>query len=117
MRTALLIACVGLVCGGCTVTHGTFPCLTTRDVGSDIKVPDKSTLPTVEGKSSGFHILGFPIVVPAIGEAVEDALKKGNGDLLVDAVVKSYSYDFSLVLGLMGSSGWRVEGKVVKVAR
>ena len=122
MNRTLWIACIAIAASGCvTGVDGEFPYLTTQKIGDNIQAPRRDGLRTVEGKSWSFELIGFPIVPflrsPSLGDAVDDALAKGDGDLMLDAVVERYYYDFTLVLGLIGVSGCRVEGKVAKVGQ
>ena len=62
----------------------------------------------VEGEDSKFIFLFFPLGTPKIKEAVNDALQKGNGDLIVDASLYAKSWWF-----LVGQTSIQIKGTVV----
>ena len=62
----------------------------------------------VEGEDSKFIFLFFPFGTPKIKEAVNDALQKGNGDLIVDASLYAKSWWF-----LVGQTSIQIKGTVV----
>ena len=51
---------------------------------------------------------------PTLEGALDDALDKGNGDVMTDAVVKFWGWYIPYVYG---QHGWSVEGDVVKTRR
>lgn len=63
----------------------------------------------VEGEDSKFIFLFIPLGQPKIKEAVNDALQKGNGDLIVDASLYKKSWWF-----LIGQQSIQIKGTVVK---
>jgi hypothetical protein len=70
------------------------------------------TLPqkrSVEGEDMPWLILFFPLGIPHLETAVDDALAKGDGDVMLDAVITSEGWWF-----LVGRSGLKVRGTVVK---
>ncbi|MCD8298982.1 MAG: hypothetical protein LUD39_04410 [Opitutae bacterium] len=64
----------------------------------------------IVGESSRFVLLFIPFGTPTLKEAVEDALNKGDGDLIVDAGV----YQTSWTAILFGKVGIEIRGTVVK---
>jgi hypothetical protein len=64
----------------------------------------------VEGKTSKWMILFIPLGFPHLEDAIDDALDKGNGDLMTDGVVYSGGW-WAL---LAGQSTITVKGTVVK---
>ena len=62
----------------------------------------------VEGEDSKFILLFFPLGQPKIKEAVNDALQKGNGDLIVDASLYLKSWWF-----IIGQTTIQIKGTVV----
>ena len=62
----------------------------------------------VTGKDKKLFAFIFPTGITRLGRAVDDALKKGNGDLMLDATFY-YRYWWFLV----GLYGYEVEGTVV----
>jgi len=74
------------VTAGCSINYGTFAVLGTRPV--DVDSPSFERVQEgVTGKSMRRTIVIFPAGIPRIGEAVEDALTKTDGDLMTDATV------------------------------
>jgi hypothetical protein len=97
-----------------TVRQGDFTVLTNKNVGSKIEIPSVSGLPTIEGKSQMLMILFIPTgKQPVIEDALDDALDKGQGNLMVDAVVENYMQYYVLA----AVTGVRVKGKVVALEK
>ncbi|MBZ0166757.1 MAG: hypothetical protein K8I00_08105, partial [Candidatus Omnitrophica bacterium] len=63
----------------------------------------------VEGEDSTFMLLFIPLGLPQLEDAVDDALNKGNGDLMTDVVV----HDKSWTAILFGKLTISVKGTVV----
>ena len=63
----------------------------------------------VIGKDKKFVFLFIPFGQPTIKGALNDALQKGNGDLMVDASVYVTNWWF-----LIGQTGIEIKGDVVK---
>ncbi len=72
----------------------------------------KSTvMKNVVGRSTRVYILGIPLGLPSLEEAVEEALEKGGGDLLTDVSI----YDrVTWTIFIIGQYGIEVRGDVVK---
>jgi len=75
---------------------------------------DIDTLPqtrSVIGKDEVFIFLFFPIPfrTPHLENAVDDALEKGGGDLLIDSVIYSKMWWF-----FIGQQAIEIKGTVVK---
>lgn len=69
------------------------------------------TLPqkkSIEGEDTKFMFLFIPFGQPTLKEALNDALEKGQGDLMVDASVYVTSWWF-----LIGETGIKIKGDVV----
>ena len=60
------------------------------------------------GESKKFMFLFFPLGMPTIKEALEDALTKADGDLMIDASLYVSSWWF-----LIGQTGYELRGTVV----
>ncbi len=72
---------------GCTSHIADYAAITTRDI--ELEHLDIDSLPKTEnvvGRSYKFYVL-LPVHKARLDDAVEDALNKGNGDLLIDASV------------------------------
>lgn len=108
----LVIIGLAIVMAGCVVRQGDFTVLSDKLV--DTKHFDLSKAKKVghaKGEDKARIIVLFPTGQPSLEDAIDDALEKGGGDVLTDAVVHSYSWYIPYIYG---ESGWRVEGDVVK---
>ena len=108
----LIIFIFSLSCliAGCSMRIADFTICTTRNVNLD-RV-DLDTLPQqdkVEGFDKKFIFLFIPFGFPHLETAVDDALDKGNGDVMVDTAVYSEWWWF-----IVGQTGIKVRGTVVK---
>ncbi|MEB2346287.1 MAG: hypothetical protein OZ948_16295 [Deltaproteobacteria bacterium] len=115
---ALAGLALGLLAGaGCaleTVPHGRFAALTTRTAPVlGYQIDEASRTRDVEAVVLSQHFLWVPTRTdpPTLAEAVEQALRRGNGDLLVDVEVDRLFFAVPL---LYGQEGWRVRGDVVR---
>ena len=107
----LVTLIIALTTTGCSTRIADMTVITTRMVALDRVDLDK--LPTkrrVAGESTRWVILIIPLGFPTIKEAVDDALDKGGGDLMTDAVVTSEGWTAIL----FGLTRLKVEGDVVK---
>lgn len=115
-----LLPLVLLVCAGCamqTVPHGRFAALTTRPAPSlGFQVDGAARTRDVEAVVLSQHFLWVPTRTdpPTLAEAVEQALRRGNGDLLLDVEVDRIFFAIPLIYG---QEGWRVRGDVVRSRR
>jgi hypothetical protein len=101
---------LALISTGCTTRIGDMTMLGTRSVSLNRLDLDK--LPqtkNVTGEDSKFVFLFIPFGVPHLKDAVDDALNKGNGDLMTDVVLYSSGWWF-----LVGQNTLQVKGTVVK---
>lgn len=64
----------------------------------------------VTGKDKKFIFLVIPFGIPKIKGAVNDALEKGNGDLMIDASLYWKGWWF-----IVGYSGFEIKGNVVNI--
>ena len=62
---------------------------TLRLVGTKEIDSSFETGPRVEGEDCGYSIIYVPVRVPTVDKAIENALQKGNGDLLLNVQVSS----------------------------
>lgn len=90
-----------------------FTAISTRTVVSG--EVDLTKLPTkrVTGKDYGLSFFFIPIppfLPPSIDDTVEDALQKGNGDLLLDAYLVEKRYFQGIIFNWVG---YEIKGKVV----
>ena len=103
-----------LLCG-CAVRHGDFTVLSNRLVNTHHFDLDDTNRQTVVGKDIQHIIFFIPIGgPPTLEEALDNAFDKSNGDVLTDAVIKSWSFYIPL---LYGQAGWKVKGTSVKTRK
>jgi hypothetical protein len=108
-RVAILVF-ASLLSSACSIRLGDFTALSTKSVS--LNRVDLDTLPhtdNVTGEDSKWMILLFPIGFPHLETAVDEALEKGGGDVMTDAVLYSSGWWF-----LVGKNTLKVKGSVVK---
>ena len=119
-RRLALAACAGLTAAllsGCalqTVPHGRFAALSTRHVpvlGFQMEGAPRTR--NVEAVVLSQMFLWVPTRTgpPTLAEAIEEVLRRGNGDVIVDAEVDRLFFAIPL---LYAQEGWRVRGDVVR---
>ena len=94
----------------CSLRLADLSAVSTRNVTLD-KV-DLDSFPQTKGivgKDTKWMFLFIPFGVPHLEDAIDDALDKGNGDMMIDAVLHSKGWWF-----LIGQSSLQVKGTVVK---
>ena len=118
-RTARFVAAASLlaVTSGCalqTVPHGRFAALSTQNAPVlGFQLDDAQITRDVEVVVLSQTFLWIPTRTdpPTLEEAVSEALRRGNGNLLIDAEVDRLFFAIPL---LYGQEGWRVRGDVVR---
>jgi hypothetical protein len=93
---------------GCAVRQADLTAMTTRNVKLDGTNLNALSGKRIEGKDSKFIFLFIPLGLPHIENAVDDALDKGKGDLILDAVIYTKGWWF-----LVGQNIITVKGTVV----
>ena len=113
-RFTLCLICIGFLLSsiGCSRRLADLSMISTKSVELDMVDIDK--LPqtrNVIGKDEVFMFLFFPIPfrAPHLENAVDDALEKGGGDLLVDSVISHKMWWF-----FIGQQAIEIKGTVVK---
>ena len=98
---------------GCSVRHGDFSVLSNKLIRTaDFELSKADRVAGIEGKDVQHTILFFPFgSAPTLEGALDDAFEKGGGDVMTDAVVRSYWYYIPLIYG---QAAWKVKGDVVK---
>ena len=97
----------------CTTHLTDFTMISTKNVILDkTDIDQKQQRKNVVGEDKKFWLLFIPFGVPKIETAVNDALSKGDGDLLIDASLDLNSWWF-----LIGSSGYEIRGTVVNTRK
>jgi hypothetical protein len=113
----LAAAAALLAASGCalqTVPHGRFAALTTRPAPSlGFQTEGAPRTRGVEAVVLSQHFLWVPTRTdpPTLAEAVEQALHRGNGDVLVDVEVDRLFFAIPLIYA---QEGWRVRGDVIR---
>ena len=95
---------------GCALRLADLNAISTRNLNLDRVDLDRLEGQVVEGESSVFVFLFIPFGWPNLQDAVDDALDKGGGDLITDAVV--YHKWWTAIL--FGKQKLTVKGTVVK---
>ena len=111
---SMLVA--SLLLSGCTVRHGDFTVLSSKLV--NIKELDLSKADRTKGVT-GTDVAHIIVFIPTkqqvtLKEALDDALRKGNGDVMTDAVIYYWSWYIPYIYGQVG---WEVTGDVVRTRR
>ena len=88
---SLLFILIFIFFPGCLTTQAYLTAVTTKDV--NLKGVDLGALPgkLVEGETKTFGFLFVPFGKPHINDAVNNALSKGGGDLILDATIYTQS--------------------------
>ncbi len=109
----LLSALLALLTTACAVRQGDFAVISNKLVNtSNFRVGQAERVKGVEGRDVSHIIIFIPTGGPPTLEgALDDALEKGGGDVMTDAVVYSWSWYIPYIYG---QSGWSVKGDVVK---
>ena len=96
---------------GCAERLGDFTVISTKniDIGKNyIKVESDAI-----GTSTKQIIVIFPTGTPSIKDAVDDLLKKGNGDLVTNAVIH---YNWYYIPYIYGEFSYEISGDIYKKA-
>jgi hypothetical protein len=109
-----LLALAGCTTSGSSVSQGEFVAISTRPSVLGYAIDD--TMPRtrdVEVVLRSHMILWIPTDTqpPTLEQAIEEALRRGRGDVLVNAVVDHFWW---YVPPFYGQEGWRVVGDVVR---
>jgi len=114
IKSAVLVFMVLLLLGallsGCSYRLGSMTGISTRNVKLDEVDLDK--LPQVKnitGTDGRFIFLYIPLGFPTLQGAVDDALTQGNGDLIIDGVIKREGWYFLL----LGQNSISITGNVI----
>ncbi|HKE00221.1 MAG TPA: hypothetical protein VKE69_04370 [Planctomycetota bacterium] len=107
MRTGLFAA-LALYAAGCT-TSARFTVISDKNLG--FQLPESCRLGIYEAEVSRVFVLGLPVGLPNPADAVDAALAKAGGNVMVDAQV--YHDFWSAVL--FGEWTVKVRGTVYKV--
>ncbi len=112
------LLCCGLMVGlsACTVRHGDFTVISNKLVRtSDFELSTADRRRGIVGEDKAHIIILFPTKAQVtLEEAIDDALRQGEGDVLTDAVIEFTSWYIPYVYG---QTSWKVTGDVVKTRR
>lgn len=119
MKKSLTILCIVFlvfILNACSIRHGDFTVLSNKLVNlTDFELGKTDRAKGVEGEDVQNIILFIPTSGPPTLEgALDNALEKGNGDIMTDAVI-SWRY-FYLPL-IFGQQAWEVKGDVVRTRK
>lgn len=105
-----------LVGSGCAVHHGDFTVVSNKLVDvSKFELGKADRKKGIVGEDIVHIVVLFQIGgIPTVEAAIDDALEKGNGDVLTDASIDSW---FWYIPYIYGQTGWRVKGDVVKTRK
>ncbi len=101
---------------GCSVRHGDFSVLSNKLVNvSNFELSKADRAKGIVGEDVQHVIIFIPTSGPPTLEgALDDAIAKGGGDVITDAVVESWGFYIPYIYG---QNGWRVTGDVVKTRK
>ena len=108
----LLLITIILTTVGCTGGLSPITLISTKNVDLETFVLDLRKGTLVTGEDCNISLLGvIHLGVPSLEEAVDDALEKGQGNILVDG----YSYAFGYYAILYTYWCISVQGRVLKI--
>lgn len=117
-KTTSILAILTLltITTGCSVRHGDFTVLSNKTVRlSEFELDQENITRNVIGKDVAHIIFLFPTKgTVTLEEAIDNALYNGDGDVMTDAVVKSWGFYIPYIYGQFG---WEVKGDVVKTRK
>ncbi len=109
MKRILIMMTTVLCLNGCTTHLTDLSMISNKNV--NLNKVDIDQLPqkkNIEGEDTKFVFLFIPFGQPTLKGALNDALEKGEGDLMVDASISATSWWF-----LIGQTGLKIKGDVV----
>ena len=110
MKRFIIITLTILCLSGCTTHLTDVSIISNKNISLDkLDIDRCPQRKLVEGEDSKFVFLFIPLGQPKIKEAVNDALQKGIGDLIVDASLYKKYWWF-----LIGQQSIQIKGTVVK---
>ena len=82
---------------GCTTRIGDLTLISTKNIDLSNVSIDVRAGKRVTGEDCAWWPLGIPIRIPTLEGAVDDALEKGGGNLMIDQVTWQTGYTFIVV--------------------
>ena len=113
----LASALLGLLFTACTtVNHGRFTVLSNKHAPLDgLDLASAERIHDVVGRDVNRTVVVFPTkLAPSLDSALDDALAKTGGDVMVDVEVEFSSWTVPLVYG---ESVWEVRGDVLRTRK
>lgn len=112
MKNLFIILALFLV-SSCVTNHGNYTVMSNKIVDVNSFDLDKSDrVKNVKGQDVSHIIFFFPTKSnPNLSDALNDAFRKADGDVMTDVTVYSWGWWIPYIYG---QSGWTVEGDVVK---
>lgn len=109
-----ILACIFLLIpitlSGCATRIGDATILTNKNISlNELDLDSLHPVRGVTGTDPHFVFLFIPFGYPQIQDALDDALEKGGGDLMIDAVVHRTHWWF-----IVGQNSLEVKGTVVR---
>jgi hypothetical protein len=108
----LLFAVCLLMLTGCGARVGDFTVISTKNF--DLGANYVKTASNVEGSDVKHIIVIFPTGSPSIKAAVDDILNKNKGEVVLDAVIETYTWYIPYVYG---QTSIKIKGDVYKKAK
>lgn len=113
IKRSLFLFATLLILGACTARIGDLTLISTKNIDLNSSRLDAREGKRVEGEDCVYWPLGLiPLGLPNLEEAVDEALEKGNGNILVDQVTYQKGYYFVIA----SVSCIQVEGTVLDAA-
>jgi len=115
-----VILCALLCCFvGCYVNHGNFTVASNKVFRlSQFEMEKASRAKGIEGESVQHFVFFIPIGTdPTIEGAMDDAMLKGNGDVMTDVNIVYWKISIPIINILYSQHGWSVKGDVIKTRK
>lgn len=104
-----------MMLSACTVNHGNFTVLSNKIVSvNDFDIGSSERVRNVEGEDMAHMIIFFPTGNPKLEEALNDAFRHSDTDVMTDVTVKSWAWWIPYVYGNMG---WSVKGDAIRTRK
>jgi hypothetical protein len=109
----LILFAVIFTMSGCMIRHGDFTVSSNKLIRlSEFELSNLTRNEGVVGRDVQHMFCFIPTPnIPTIEGAMDAVLERGNGDVVIDASIKWYSWYIPLIYG---QTGWVVKGDVVK---
>ena len=109
MKKILLLLTTVCTLSACTTRIASMTVISDKTIDTrDVKISELPRKENVVGESKRFSFLFIPFGRPNVKQALDDALEKGNGDLMLNASLHYTSW----WLGI-GRFGYEIKGTVV----